>query len=168
MTLPPADGGDPPPGRGDSVRFAVQSRRVVLIGWAFAVCSLVMVPWTVGIFLTLPTRQQSHHYDLAWGGFDVGLMAVLAFTAYAAVRRSRWLAVAASVTAALLVTDAWFDVVTAPRPRERLLAIAMAAVVELPLAAICIWLSLTGQELAEHQVALALRRRYTPVRRTKR
>ena len=56
----------------------------------------------------------STNYDAAWAGFDVLLTLTLASTAYFALRRSRYLATAASATATLLVVDAWFDVLTTP------------------------------------------------------
>jgi hypothetical protein len=45
----------------------------------------------------------SPHYDAAWAGFDVMLVVALASTGYFALRRSRYLATAA--TATLLVVD---------------------------------------------------------------
>jgi hypothetical protein len=84
---------------------------------------------------------------------------MLAATATAAVRRSKWLAVAATATATMLVVDAWFDVMTSPRPRDLLAAVAMALLVELPLAGVCVWLAVSGQSLLERRIALSLRRR---------
>jgi hypothetical protein len=63
---------------------------------------------------SLPSRQVSANNDAAWAGFDVLLMLTLASTAYFALRRSRYLATAATATATLLVVDAWFDVLTTP------------------------------------------------------
>ena len=62
------------------------------------------------------------------------------------------------MTATLLVVDAWFDVLTTPAA-QRTEAIALAgAVVELPLAAVCIWLSWHTQQLAERRITILLRR----------
>ncbi len=85
------------------------------------------------------------------------LMAVLAGTAFSALRRSRYLAVTASATAALLVMDAWFDVVTSP-PGQRPEAVVLALLVELPLASLCAWLSYHTEQLAERRIVLLLRR----------
>jgi hypothetical protein len=135
-----------------------QTRVIRWIGPAFGLFSLIMLPWTIYIGETLPARQLSPNYDVAWAGFDVILMAVLAASAYFALRRSRYLASTASATAALLVTDAWFDVMTTPGD-QRLGSIALAAVVELPLAALCLWLSYHTQELTERRILLLQRRR---------
>lgn len=137
----------------------VPAGRVVVVGWVFAALAALMVPWTAYLFVALPRSQRAAHFDLAWGGFDLGLVALLAATATAAVRRSRWLAVAATATATMLVVDAWFDVMTSPRPRALLAAVAMALLVELPLAGVCVWLAVSGQSLLERRIALSLRRR---------
>jgi hypothetical protein len=84
-------------------------------------------------------------------------MLTLASTAYFALRRSRYLATVASATAALLAMDAWFDVLTTPAG-QRIESIGLAAFVELPLAAVCIWLSCHTQQLEERRIVLLLRR----------
>ncbi|NNM46192.1 hypothetical protein [Knoellia koreensis] len=117
------------------------------LGWVFAVLALLTAPWVVFLAIRLPSDRAATHYDLAWAGFDLGLVAALAATSYAALRVGAWLPVAAAVTGTMLVVDAWFDVVTAPTPDERWIALAMAALVELPLAGVCLWLAVTGQHL---------------------
>jgi len=135
-----------------------QTRIVRWAGPCFALFSIVLLPWTVYLGATLPSRQLSPHYDVAWTGFDVILLAALASTAYFALRRSRFLATAATATAALLTVDAWFDVMTTPGP-QRVQSILLAALVELPLAAVCLWLSHHTEQLAERRIMLLLRRR---------
>ena len=58
----------------------------------------------------------------------------------------------AGAAAALLVADAWFDVVTAPDPTALIAALAMAVLVELPLAATCVWLCRHANQLAERRI----------------
>jgi len=139
--------------------------RVITVGWVFTVLAVLLVPWTVYLFVTLPQSQRAAHYDLAWGGFDVALVLLLALTGAGAVRRSRWLAAAAGATAAVLVTDAWFDVVMAADADERWVALAMAGLVELPLALVCAWLAVRGQELLERRIRLRARLRREDVSR---
>ena len=91
-----------------------QSRLIRWVGPMFALFSVVLVPWIVYIAVSLPSRQLSPNYDIAWAGFDVLLAAGLASSAYFALRRSRYLSAAAAATAALLVVDAWFDCMTTP------------------------------------------------------
>jgi hypothetical protein len=136
----------------------VDNARVVRwTGPAFALFSLILLPWIVYLAYSLPSRQVSADYDVAWAGFDVLLLLALVSTGYFALRRSRHLATAAAATATLLVVDGWFDVVTTP-PGQRLEPVAMAVLVELPLASVCVWLSLHTQQLAERRLRLLLRR----------
>ena len=55
------------------------------------------------------------------------------------------------------MVDAWFDVLTTPAG-QRLESIGLATFVELPLAAVCIWLTWHTQQLAERRIVLLLRR----------
>ena len=156
----------------ENVVLADNARIVRWAGPAFILFSVVLLPWTIYLSYTLPSHQVSADYDIAWVGFDIMLMLVLASTGYFALRRSRYLAPAAAAMATLLVVDAWFDVVTSP-PDQRLLSIVLALLIELPLAALCVWLSYHSEQLAEQRVVLLLRRRggahpHRPRRRTRR
>ena len=78
----------------------VDNARVVKwAGPAFALFSLILLPWTVYLAYSLPSRQVSADYGVAWAGFDVILLAALAGTGYFALRRSRYLATAATASA---------------------------------------------------------------------
>ena len=152
--------------------LADNARIVRWVGPAFILFSLILLPWTIYLSYTLPSHQVSADYDIAWVGFDIMQMLVLASTGYFALRRSRYLAPAAAAMATLLMVDAWFDVVTSP-PDQRMLSIALAALIELPLAALCLWLSYHSEQLAEQRVVLLLRRGsgahpHRPRRRTRR
>lgn len=138
--------------------LADEARVVRWAGPLFVVFAVIMVPWTVYIAETLPSRQFSPHYDVAWAGFDVILLVALAATGITALRRSRYLALAATATAVLLVVDAWFDVMTTPGAQVAE-SIVLAALVELPLAAVCGWLAIHTEELAERRIELPMRRR---------
>ena len=125
----------PVPEPGDTAP-AGQVRVVRWAGPMFALCAVILVPWTIYLGETLPSRQVSPNYDAAWAGFDVILALALASTAYFALRRSRYLAVAAAATATLLIIDAWFDCITSPAG-QLWQAILMAVLIEIPLAAVC-------------------------------
>jgi hypothetical protein len=101
------------------------------------VVALALGPWTLYLTYALPARHVTGHWDLAWIGFDVALLAAFAVTGWSAIRQSRWLIPAAAMTGTMLLCDAWFDIVTAQGGGERLEAILEACVAELPLAAIC-------------------------------
>ena len=147
----------PPAPEPENAVLTDETRVVRWTGPLFAVFSLILLPWTIYIAGSLPSRQVSTNNDAAWAGFDVLLMLTLASTAYFALRRSRYLATAATATATLLVVDAWFDVLTTPGV-QRIESIALAAFVELPLASVCIWLSWHAQQLEERRIVLLMRR----------
>jgi len=104
----------------------------------FALSGIVLVPWIVFLVRSLPSTHAAAHWDIAWGGFDVGLALLLLGVAIAAWRRSPWLEGAATAGAALLVVDAWFDILTSSTHVELGVAIGEAALMELPLAVLCL------------------------------
>jgi hypothetical protein len=122
------------------------------IGPMFFVFAAILVVWIAILAITLPERGILHNEDVVWVGFDIGLLAGLTWTAWAALRRKRSLPLAAAATGALLMTDGWFDVVGSDG-RDRMAAIVMALLVELPLSAVCWWLALHSQELAARRVS---------------
>lgn len=143
----------------DNAILVDSSRFTRWAGPLFAVCALVLVPWIIVIAATLPARQLSPNYDVAWAGYDVLLFAALTGTAVTALRRSPYLGMAGSWCAGLLTADAWFDVVTSPDRTALAEALAMAALVELPLTAVCIWLAKHSQDIAERRLTLLIHRR---------
>jgi len=114
--------------------------RVPLPPWVtplLALTALGLVPWTLYLTFTLPSRQVTEHYDVAWVVFDIALLSVIALTAICAVRGSEWLVPLAAVTGTMLVCDAWFDVVTSIGGNDWIEAVLEAIFAELPLAAVC-------------------------------
>jgi hypothetical protein len=93
------------------------------------------------LFTTLPRHYVANHWDVAWGGFDIGLGLALATTAVVVVRRSPYAEVTATITGTLLVCDAWFDVLTSRGASDIAQAAASALLIELPLAALCFWMA---------------------------
>jgi hypothetical protein len=115
----------------------------VLPRWVPRLLSLVaiaLVPWTLWLTFTLPSRHVADDYDLAWVGFDLALLAAIGTTAWMIVHGSKWLVPLAAVAGTMLVCDAWFDITTSSGATERTQAILEAVFAELPLAAICGWI----------------------------
>lgn len=133
-----------------------ESRLMHRLGTVFVVLAVLMIPWSIYLGMALPHRELARHYDAAWAGFDVGLAAALGWTAYAALRRSRWLPVAASINATMLIVDAWFDVMTSPTSKDLWVAVGSALLLELPLAGVCLWLAVNGQRVVEWREELDL------------
>lgn len=133
----------------------------------FLLAGLGLLPWTAYLVLTLPGRHvQTGYYDLAWGGFDIALAALLVATGVGLVRRRLWVQSTATAAATMLVCDAWFDVLSSRPGRERLVAIALAAAAELPSALVCLLVARHVEEVAERAQRYALvARRLRPRRR---
>jgi hypothetical protein len=142
----------------ESPQLADDSRIVRWAGPAFVLCSLVLIPWIIFLGYSLPSRQLSPHYNIAWAGFDVLELIALGLTGYFALRRSLSLAVSSAAAATLLVVDAWFDIMTSPR-HHLPEAIVLAVVIELPLAGVCAWLSYHTQHLVERAISFPIHRR---------
>ena len=53
----------------------------------FLVLGLGMLPWTIWLSATLRPHHETRHWDLAWAGFDIGLVLAFLATAAAAWRR---------------------------------------------------------------------------------
>ena len=108
------------------------------IGLAVVVIGAVsLVPWIVYLALTLPATYRADNWDLAWVGFDVLLLLLLAGTAVLGYLRHRLVSVTAFATGVLLLCDAWLDWTTSSGA-DHTWAIVTALAVELPLAAFLI------------------------------
>jgi hypothetical protein len=115
-----------------------QDARSRWLGYAFIVWAIGMGGWSAWLTVTLPHRHLTPNWNIAWGGFDVILAIALIATGISAWRGSAWFPTTAVATATLLVVDAWFDILTSAPGRELAQAIAMALVVEVPLAGLCL------------------------------
>lgn len=109
-----------------------------------------LIPWIVLLGVTLPRRYVANHWALAWVGFDVALLSVLALTAWAAWRRRQVVIIGALVTGTMLVVDAWFDIVTDSTTRDLVISIITAVFGELPLAVLAFVLAFRLTRLTTH------------------
>jgi hypothetical protein len=136
--------------------------RVPLPRWVTPLLTLTavgLVPWTLYLTFTLPSRQVTEHYDVAWVGFDVALLSAIAVTAVCAVRGSEWLVPFAAVTGTMLVCDAWFDVVTSIGGNDWVEAVLEAIFAELPLAFVCALIVYDAERFRQATVMRLTRRR---------
>jgi hypothetical protein len=107
----------------------------------FGAVGIGLLPWTIWLAGSLRPTHESPRWDIAWSGFDATLALLFLLTALAAWRRSLWVGVLAGATGSLLVTDAWFDVILSSDNDELRTALFLAAVAELPAAAVCFWIA---------------------------
>lgn len=99
--------------------------------------AVVLVPWIGYLAVTLPKVYVARHWDVAWVGFDVVLLVLIAATAVLGYLRRQLLVLTAFAAGVLLVCDAWFDVLTA-HGDDQTWSLATALAVELPLAGLLI------------------------------
>ena len=121
--------------------------------WAshlFVALGAVLVPWTLWLAASLPERHLSRNFDVAWSGFDIALATSLIATGYGLYRGAAWTQGVAAAAATMLLSDAWFDVLTSAPGAERMAAIAMAVVAEVPMAAACAMLAFRASHNAAH------------------
>ncbi len=111
----------------------------------FVGLGVLLLPWVIWLTYSLPTSEQARHWRLAWVGFDSALAVLLILVGVAAVKRSFWIEGVAAATATLLLTDAWFDLLTAKPGRELTIAGISAGVCELPLALACFWIARSAE-----------------------
>jgi hypothetical protein len=126
-------------------------------GPTFLFLAALTVPWAVELWLTLPYRDVSAHYRLAWVGFDIMLAVVLARTGWLAWHGRDHVELPAVAAATLLIIDMWFDVVTASSPRDLALAVGSALVVEIPLTLLCFWIARNAERVRRERLTWALR-----------
>jgi hypothetical protein len=112
-----------------------------LIAPFFGLAGLTLVPWTIFLTFRLPGHHETADWRTVWAGFDVAEALALIGVAITALRRSPWLEVLAAIAGTLLCTDAWFDITLEWGGKHMVSSIVEAAVLELPLAAICFWVS---------------------------
>jgi hypothetical protein len=139
-----------------------KSSRVPLPRWITPVLLLTsagLLPWTLWLTFTLPSRHVTEHYDVAWVVFDCALFCAFAATAWCTVTASQWLVPFAAVTGTMLVCDAWFDVVTSIGTDDSLLAILEALFAELPLAAVCALIVYDAERFRQETIVRYSRRR---------
>ncbi|MDQ1013618.1 hypothetical protein QFZ43_000167 [Streptomyces afghaniensis] len=123
-----------------------------LVGRVLLAAGVLLVPWLVVLWTTLPDSYPAQHWRVAWVGFDALEIAGL-LTSAVLVRRSDHRAPLASIaTAVLLLVDAWFDVMTAGR--DVVFSLALACTLELPLAILCAVAALRPPEVASVRAAM--------------
>jgi hypothetical protein len=107
----------------------------------FVVFGLVLAPWIVWLIVTLPSHEVANHWEIAWAGFDGALAVLLVATGVALARRSPAAGILAAMAATFLICDAWFDTMTSRGTPTVVVSILEALLVELPLAAVCLWIA---------------------------
>jgi hypothetical protein len=133
-------------------RYARHPNAAPAPGWVaplYLSLTVLLVPWIVYLGFAPPEQLGADGWRAAWIGFDIMEAVALALTARLAYRRSTWVDMAATATGVLLIVDAWFDVMTADAGWPMTQAILAAALLELPLAVLSLWIARNAQVVNE-------------------
>lgn len=114
-------------------------RRLRFLARLFAGCGALLVPWIAILIDQLHGLAGRRSLDSSWVGLDVLEAVCLLTVARLLSRRSRATSPVAAATAAILCMDAWFDTLSSAPQLPYAESLAMAALVELPLAALLAW-----------------------------
>ena len=107
----------------------------------FAISAVLLVPWSVLLWQSLPPDHLDKRWNLAWTGFDIGLLISLGLTSLLGLRKSGWVIIPASMAGTLLLIDAWFDCLTAKQGWEYAASLSTAAFIEIPMAIMAFWIA---------------------------
>ena len=111
------------------------------VPYFYGIICAILIPWTVFLAYVLPPRYISHNWDIAWTGFDIFMIFLFASTAILAIRKSAYSAISASMLGTVILTDAWFDILTSKPGLAERRSIIEAVIIELPLAILSFWLA---------------------------
>jgi hypothetical protein len=126
--------------------------RWVAIG--FLLGAIGLVPETIRLANSLPLRHIELHWRLLWTGYDVVMAFVFLISGILLWLRSPWLAITVSAAGTMLLADAWFDVLTARGTRQLATSVLLAVLLEIPMGAICFFIS--GRYVRKYQHLAAL------------
>lgn len=89
--------------------------------------------WVAYLSFSIPTNYSTDGWDLAWVGFDAGMLAVLVAATVSIWRKRASAIIYLGALSFYLLADCWFDVATS-RGRDFISALLLAVLLEIPLA----------------------------------
>lgn len=115
----------------------------------YAIMAIIMLPWAFTLADELPKRHLVDNWHLVWLGYDIIMGIVFLATAYGLYKRRYWVPISASVSATLVLCDAWFDIGTARTHSQIVSAVLLAVIVEIPISLLSFWIAYKtlGQEV---------------------
>jgi hypothetical protein len=114
------------------------------ITW-FALCvAFGFLGWIIYLSTGIASIVTTQHYDIAWLGFDVLELSMVALAAAAAWKHHRSTTIFTGICAVMFAVDGWFDVWTSPHGGV-LSAALLAVCLEGPLVAIFIVATIHGE-----------------------
>ena len=111
------------------------------VALAFFVICLALVPQIVHLSGSLARVALANHWRAVWVGLDIGEAITFLLTAWLLFLGSPYVAMTASMAAAIVWVDAWFDVLTSFGRHQILNATNLAVFVEVPLGVFCLFVA---------------------------
>lgn len=111
------------------------------VPYFYGLSCAVLIPWTIFLAYLLPPRYISHNWDIAWTGFDIFMIILFASTAYLTIIKSIYASISSAMLGTILLTDAWFDILTSKPGLPQRRSIMEALIIEVPLSIVSFWLS---------------------------
>ncbi|MFI1989035.1 hypothetical protein [Actinoplanes sp. NPDC020271] len=106
------------------------TRRILLA--ILGASAVLLLPWTLYLAGTLPDQHATGQWRLTWVGFDLALAGCLALGLVLGLRRRRAAVPLLAATAALLFSDAWFDISLDWASPDLAVSVVLALLVEVP------------------------------------
>lgn len=103
--------------------------------------AIIMLPWAFALAEELPKRHLVDNWHLVWVGFDIMMGLAFLMTAYGLYKRRYWVPISASISATLVLCDAWFDIATARTRSQIINALLLAILIEIPIALLSLWIA---------------------------
>lgn len=124
------------------------------ITWFAGSVAIGFLGWIVYLSTGIRSSATTHHYDIAWLGYDVLELSMVAVVAVAAWKHYRSTTIFTAICAVMFAIDAWFDVWTSPSD-EILSAAVLAICLEAPLVAAFTVATIHGERAKAHGGAVA-------------
>ena len=99
----------------------------------YGIFTFAMVPWIWHLLCTIPGEHMGMHWRLLWGVFDTVLFVNGFVVTYLLAKKSAWACLPLATLATLFAMDMWFDYMTSVTAAERVAAVKITIVAEIPL-----------------------------------
>lgn len=116
------------------------------ITWFALTVALGFLGWIIYLATDIKSIVTTHHYDVAWLGYDVLECSMVAVAGFAAWKHQRSTTIFTAICAMMFAIDGWFDVWTSPRGSV-FGAVLFAVCLEFPLVAIFTFATIHGERV---------------------
>ncbi|MCW2857393.1 MAG: rane protein [Marmoricola sp.] len=124
------------------------------ITWFALSVAFGFLGWVIYLSIGITSIVTTHHYDIAWLGFDGLELSMVGVVAVAAWKHHPSTTIFTGICAVMFAVDAWFDVWTSPRGSV-VSAAVLAVCLELPLVAVFTFATIHGERVKNKAMVVA-------------